>query len=73
MNEAIDRVMRAYVLMETLSPEAEAQARDRLIKHLASLEGDEDVLAVAGLRFLRGERKTARRRRASFAPGCTST
>jgi hypothetical protein len=62
MNEAIDRVMRAYVLMETLSPEAEAQARKRLIEHLKGVEGDENVLAVAGLRFLRGDRKVMRRR-----------
>ena len=62
MNEAVDRVMSAYVLMETLTPEAEAQARDRLIAHLKGLEGDENVLAVAGLRFLRGDRKVTRRR-----------
>jgi len=67
MNEAVDRVMRAYVLMETLSPEAEAHARDRLIGHLKGLEGDENVLAVAGLRFLRGDRKAVRRRSASLS------
>ncbi len=62
MNEAIERVMRAYVLMETLSPEAEASARERLTKHLAGLQGDANVLALAGIRFLRGDRQTRGRR-----------
>ena len=53
MQEAIDRVMRAYTLMVTLSPEDEADARERVEQHLAGMDGDVNKLAVEGLRFLR--------------------
>jgi hypothetical protein len=56
MQEAVDRVMQAYCLMVTLSPEDELRARERLREHLNGMQGDEDALAVAGLRFLRNSR-----------------
>jgi len=54
MQAAIDRVMQAYVLMVTLTPEDESNARERVEEHLAGLDGDERTLTVEGLRFLRG-------------------
>jgi hypothetical protein len=68
MPEPVDRVMQAYSMMVTLSPEEEAQARDRVTAHLSGLEGDETVLAVAGLRFLRGQRRTRKRRSDAGSP-----
>jgi hypothetical protein len=62
MPEPIERVMQAYTLMATLSPQDEAEARERVGKHLAGISGDENALAVEGLRFLRGSRQLRRRR-----------
>ncbi len=56
MQEAVDRVMQAYGLMMTLSPAEEANARQRLQRHLRNLPGDERTLAIEGLRFLRDPR-----------------
>jgi hypothetical protein len=53
MQEAVDRVMQAYRLMVRLSPEDEAATRERLEQHLRGLQGDQNALAVEGLRFLR--------------------
>ena len=53
MQAAMDRVMQAYGLMVTLSPEDEADARELVQQHLATLQGDENSLAIEGLRFLR--------------------
>jgi uncharacterized protein YoaH (UPF0181 family) len=65
MQEAVDRVMQAYGLMVTLSPEDQEEARERLQEHLTGMQGDENALAIAGLRFLRTQRPS-RRRRKSF-------
>jgi hypothetical protein len=65
MQEAVDRVMQAYCLMVALSPEDELQARERLREHLNGMQGDENALAVAGLRFLRNSRSSRRRRSGS--------
>jgi len=56
MQDAMDRVMQAYGLMVTLSPADEADVRERVQKHLATMQGDETALAIEGLRFLRGMR-----------------
>ena len=62
MQAAIDRVMQAFTLITNLSP-AEAQAtRERLANYLAGMDADEKVLAVEGLRYLRGPDRVARRR-----------
>jgi hypothetical protein len=60
MQEAVDRVMQAYGLMVTISPEEQAEARERLRKHLSGMPGDENALAVEGLRFLRNPRPSPR-------------
>lgn len=54
MQEAMERVMKAYGLRVTLSPADQAVARGRVEQHLATLQGDENTLAIEGLRFLRG-------------------
>jgi hypothetical protein len=51
--------------MVTLSPEDQEETRERLQEHLAGMQGDENALAIAGLRFLRTQRPS-RRRRKSF-------
>jgi len=56
MQEAIDRVMQAYRLMVRLSPEDEVETRERLAAHLKGVQGDQNALAVEGLRFLRNPR-----------------
>lgn len=61
MQEAIERVMRAYTLMVTLSPEGEAEARERVARHLAGMDGDTKALAMEGLRFLRRPDRPANR------------
>jgi|AraplaDrversion2_2_1032049.scaffolds.fasta_scaffold00581_9 hypothetical protein len=64
MQEALERVMQTYSMMVSLTPEAEAEARKRVQQHLVGIEGDDNVLAVAGLRFLRGSSGGRRRSRA---------
>ena len=62
MQAAIDRVMQTFAMMASLSP-AEAQAaRERLTAHLAGMNGDENTLAVEGLRYLRGPDRVYKRR-----------
>lgn len=63
MQEAINRVVQAYTLMVALSSEDEAVARERVQQHLKSVEGDENMLAVEGLRFLRGPDRPIRTRK----------
>ena len=60
----MDRVMAAYGLMVTLSPADEAEARERLQEYLRNMQGDENTLAIAGLRFLRDPRPSRTRRKA---------
>ena len=62
MRAALDRVMEAYGLMVRLSPADEVEARGRLQEHLRDMQGDENTLAIAGLRFLRDPRPCERRR-----------
>lgn len=56
-----DRVMHAYGMMVNLTPEQEADARDRLRKFLESRIGTDQELAVQGLQFLRGNGSSRRR------------
>lgn len=62
MQKVVDRVMQAYRLMVSLAPEEEVATRERLEMHLATLTGDENTLAVEGLKFLRKPRPMRRRR-----------
>jgi len=56
MQEAVDRVMQAYRLMVRLSPQDEVETRERLVEHLRGVQGDQNALAIEGLRFLRNPR-----------------
>jgi hypothetical protein len=67
MQTAIDKVMYAYSLLTNLSPGEVQATRDRLAAHLADMKADEDMLAVEGMRYLRGDR-VSRRRTAKRAP-----
>ena len=53
MQTAIEKVMYAYTLVANLTPEEVKATRDRLAAHLASIDADENVLAVEGMRYLR--------------------
>jgi hypothetical protein len=63
VDDVIERVMRAYVLMVTLTPAEEQVARERLEQYLADKSDETCRLAVEGVKFLRGDR-TPRARRA---------
>ena len=57
MQTAIDRVMQTYCLIQTLTDEEARAAREKLSNHLADRpQGDEHLLAVEGLRYLRSVR-----------------
>jgi len=62
MEEVINRVMETYGMMVNLTPREAQATRERLTAHLARMDADEKVLAVEGLRFLRGPDRVARRR-----------
>ena len=62
MQTAIDKVMYAYALMAYLTPDQVKGTRDRLAAHLAGIDADENVLAVEGMRYLRGADRAANRR-----------
>ena len=64
MQTAIERVMYAYTLIAHLTPEELKATRDRLAAHLAGSDADEKVLAVEGMRYLRGADRVAERRTA---------
>ena len=51
MQSAVDRVMEAYTLMVTLTPEEQKVTRQKLERHLAGMGADEKALAVEGLRI----------------------
>jgi hypothetical protein len=63
MQSAVDRVMEAYTLMVTLTPDEQKVTRQRLERHLAAMDADEKALAVEGLRYLRGRDRVSRRRK----------
>jgi hypothetical protein len=62
MQKAIDKVMYAYALIAHLTPDEVKATRDRLAAHLASLDADEKMLAVEGMRYLRGADRIGKRR-----------
>ena len=61
MQTPLERVMQAYAMMVTLTPEQEDAARDRLQRFLKGRSGTDHELAVQGLQFLRGTRVSRRR------------
>ena len=46
--------MYADTLIANLTPNEVKATRERLAAHLAGINADEDVLAVEGMRYLRG-------------------
>ena len=71
MQTAIEKVMYAYTLIAHLTPDEAKATRDRLAAHLAGMNADENVLAVEGMRYLRGADRVAKRRTAK-KPDCTN-
>ena len=63
VDDVIERVMRTYALMVTLTPAEDRAARERLRQFLEHKSDDTRQLAVEGVKFLRGDR-TSRTRRA---------
>jgi hypothetical protein len=64
--QAVERVMQAYGMMGNLSPAEELETRGRLEQFLAGRSEDENILAVEGLRFLRGSRLVRKRIRQKY-------
>ncbi|MCK1518082.1 hypothetical protein IVB22_37495 [Bradyrhizobium sp. 190] len=62
MQAAIDRVMQTYGMMVNLTPEQEAEARQKVSNFLEEKVGDEHNLAVEGLKYLLGHVTKPRRR-----------
>jgi hypothetical protein len=54
MQAAIDRVMTTYRMMVHLTPEQEEEAREHVGRFLQGKGTDEHMLAVEGLKYLRG-------------------
>lgn len=69
MQSAIDRVMSTYRMLVPLTPDQELEARERVGKYLQGKTCDDHMLAVEGLKFLRG-RGTTRRRTSSSVQNC---
>ena len=61
MQAAIERVMTTYGMLVQLTPEKEQEARERVASFLQGKGSDEHMLAIEGLKYLRG-RPTKRRR-----------
>ena len=62
MQVALERVMKTYGMMVNLTLEQQDEARARLKDFLLQRTGSEEQLTILGLRFLRGNRKSRRRR-----------
>jgi hypothetical protein len=60
MQAAIDRVMQTYGMIVNLTADEERAAREKVTSYLAEKpDGDENALAVEGLRYLRSVRGIA--------------
>ncbi|WP_143278081.1 hypothetical protein [Bradyrhizobium sp. UFLA03-84] len=66
MENIVERVIRTYGLMISLTPEEEAAARQRVVEFVKGRRGDENAIAVEAIKHLRGP-KPSRRRRARRA------
>lgn len=62
MQDVIDRVMRAYGLIVSPTPDEEEVARARLTEFLRDKEDDAHRLSVEGMKFLRDNRTLRGRR-----------
>ena len=72
MQAAIDRVMQSYGMMVNLSPEQEAEVREKVCSFLKIKAGDEHDLAVEGLKYLLGRVTKPRRRAAHLSTASSS-
>ena len=63
MQAAIERVMTTYGMLVQLTPEQEREARERVSRFLQDKGSDGHMLAVEGLKYLRG--RPIKRRRAA--------
>ena len=72
MQAAIDRVMQSYGMMVNLTPEQEAEVREKVCSFLKTKAGDEHDLAVEGLKYLLGRVPTPRRRPAHLSTASSS-
>ena len=61
MKTVIERVMRTYGLMVSLTEAQDQEARERLETFLRNKTGSDHELAVQGLQFLRGSLSIKRR------------
>jgi hypothetical protein len=59
--QVIERVMQTYGLLVTLTPDEEESARERVAKFLEDKTGDDRILAVEAIKFLRGHRSYRKR------------
>lgn len=63
MQAAIDRVMNTYGMLVNLTREEEQIARERVAQFLSNATADDETkLAVEGIKFLRGDKPSRRRR-----------
>ena len=60
MQTVVERVMRTYGMMVTLTTAQEEEVRERLEAFLSDKTGSDHELAVQGLQFLRGSRSLKR-------------
>jgi len=61
MKTVIERIMRTYGLMVSLTEAQDQEARERLEAFLTNKTGSDHELAVQGLQFLRGGLSIKRR------------
>lgn len=59
--QLIERVMQTWRLLVTLTPEQEELARQQVEKFLEGKTGDDRILAMEAIKFLRGARTYRRR------------
>ena len=61
MEAAIDRVMTTYGMLVHLTADQERETRERVARFLEGKGSDEHILAIEGLKYLRGHRSNRRR------------
>ncbi|VIO69517.1 hypothetical protein CI1B_27230 [Bradyrhizobium ivorense] len=62
MEMIVERVVRTYGMMVTLSPQEEDLVRQRVLKFVEGKTGDENTIAVEAIKFLRGPKPSRTRR-----------
>ena len=62
MEMVVERVVRTYGMMVTLSPQEEDTVRQRVLKFVEGKTDDENTIAVEAIKFLRGPKPSRKRR-----------